>query len=76
MGFYLDLIPKSLCSFCRILDNGHGPGHLFTYRDIISSDNLHHSSLRPLVMIRSGAALIIPICHESGSMDFSSMYFS
>jgi hypothetical protein len=48
---------------------------LFYYRDIILSDNLHHSSFR-LLLVKAGsiATAAIPICHESVSTFLNSVY--
>jgi hypothetical protein len=37
------------------------------FRDIILSDDLRHSSLRPCCMVEHSASLTsVPVCHESG----------
>jgi hypothetical protein len=48
---------------------------LFCYMDIILSDNLHHSSCRPLLLTAGSiATAAIPICHKSVSSCFNSVH--
>jgi hypothetical protein len=71
------LRPEMFILLDWVLKYLHVPTQCFAHRDNISSDNSHHVSLRTFRVTAGSAALVdIPICRESASTGFSSIYRS
>lgn len=50
--------------------------HWLRYRDIILYDNLHHSSLDPVLIRASNAVLAtVPVCRSLGSTHFNVLQY-